>query len=137
MWQQFSLASTIVLVFAWFSFGQQVSFTNDSMDMIKAQVQSNAVILLDVREQDEWDAAHVKQAVLLPMSQARDDAKCAEALARLDKSKPIYCHCMKGFRAKAFAEMVQEMGFDVRPMKQPFTEIVESGLEIIIESPPE
>jgi rhodanese-related sulfurtransferase len=104
------------------------------MHTIKAQIESKAAVLLDVREPHEWNAGHVKQAVSLPISVAKDQAKCADALAKLDKSKPIYCHCKMGGRARAFAEMVQDMGFDVRPMKQPFTEIAACGLEIVIET---
>ena len=134
MWHQFALALSLVLVGAWFAFGQQVAFTNESLAKIKEHVESKQAVLLDVREQEEWDHAHVKRAILVPMSIARDHEKCAAALSKLDKSKPIYCHCKKGGRALIFAELVQGMGYDVRPMKQPFAEIAQCGLEIVFEA---
>jgi phage shock protein E len=131
MRSQFTFAMLFVLICAGFCFGQQISYTGDSLESIKQKVESNDAILLDVREQDEWDECHAKLAVLLPMSILKDDTQRADALASLDKSKPIYCHCKAGGRAMVFAKMVQGMGFDVRPMPYKFTKIENCGLEMI------
>jgi phage shock protein E len=131
MWIHFTLATLFVLSCAWFCFGQEISYTGDSLGSIKQLVESNEAILLDVREQIEWDECHAKLAVFLPMSILKDDTQRAAALESLDKSKPIYCHCKVGGRAMVFAEMVQGMGFDVRPMRYKFTMIEKCGLEMI------
>jgi rhodanese-related sulfurtransferase len=136
MWRRFTLALSIIPLCASFSLGQQIPYTSDSMATIKQKVESNEAILLDVREPTEWNAGHAKMAVSLPMSVVKKEAKRTEVLAQLDKSKPIYCHCMVGGRAMKFARMVQGTGLDVRPMKQKFEEISTSGLEMVRESAP-
>ena len=41
--------------------------TKDSLDTIKARLVDKKAVLIDVREQLEWDAGHLKDAKLLPL----------------------------------------------------------------------
>ena len=112
MWQHFILAISMLLFCSWFSFGQEISYTTDSLDTIKQKVESSEAILLDVREQDEWDAGHARLAVLLPMSVLKDAAKRDQALKQLDKSKPIVTVCDAGISSTRAVNQLRTAGFE-------------------------
>jgi len=63
------------------------------------------VQLVDVRKSAEWDAGHIKQAVLKPLSELRlrtDD---------LDPKKPIAVHCKSGYRSSIATSLLKRAGF--------------------------
>ena len=70
--------------------------TKDSLDTVKHQVEEKKAVLLDVREQKEWDAGHVQGAVLVPLGdlakKSKDPAFLAELEKKLPKNKTVYCH---------------------------------------------
>lgn len=96
---------------------------------IHAKVRNNEAMLLDVREQSEWDQCHLKAATLIPLSVLRDTSQHPECMAHLKQDMPIYCHCKAGYRAKSAAEILTQLGFDVTPIPQPYKVIVDSGFE--------
>ena len=49
--------------------------------------------LLDVREQDEWDAGHAPQAVHIPMGELSDRA------AEVPRDRDVYVICRSGMRS--------------------------------------
>ena len=64
-------------------------------------------IILDVREQDEFDAGHIPGAVLLPYTQI--EKKAEEMLP--DKDKQILVYCRSGRRSKIAAEALARLGY--------------------------
>ena len=64
-------------------------------------------IILDVREQDEYDAEHIKGAILLPYTEIEN--KAAEMLP--DKDKLILVYCRSGRRSKIAAESLSKLGY--------------------------
>jgi len=95
-----------------------------SLQLALAQVKSGEAILVDVREQDEWDEKHFVSAVHIPVSTLQQDIS---AVKDLDKSKRLYTHCRAGGRATKMANMLKENGFNVVPLKFSFEELVENG----------
>lgn len=65
-----------------------------------------AIILLDVREPDEWDAGHAPQARSLPMSQL------SERITELPHDTQIICVCHLGGRSAAVSAALNRAGFD-------------------------
>ena len=63
--------------------------------------------ILDVREQDEYDAGHIPGAILIPYTQIKDSAE--EALT--DKDQLILVYCRSGRRSKIAAEALVELGY--------------------------
>ena len=63
-------------------------------------------IILDVREQDEYDAGHIPGAILIPYTQI--EAKAEEVLT--DKDQLILVYCRSGRRSKLAAEALVELG---------------------------
>lgn len=124
-------ATAWVLGLAWF---QQASaaepmHTKDALETVKQNIKEGKAVLVDVREQSEWDAGHIAGAVLMPKSKL-DVEKEAAALARkLDKTKIVYTHCKAGRRALACGEILKKQGFDVRPLKPGYEELLKAGFE--------
>lgn len=65
-------------------------------------------LLLDVREQDEYDAAKIAEATLLPMSQIAERVGEIQAW----KDLPIVTHCHKGIRSMRVANWLASQGFE-------------------------
>lgn len=65
--------------------------------------------LLDVREDDEWDAGHAPQAVHIPLGQlpARVDE-----LAQFPEDRPIHVVCRTGGRSARAAAWLSDNGWD-------------------------
>ncbi|MFN9717875.1 MAG: rhodanese-like domain-containing protein, partial [Planctomycetota bacterium] len=105
----------------------EAGHTVDSIELVKERVANKSAVLLDVREQNEWDAGHLTDAQFLPLSKMKDPAAVTEALAPLPKDKPIYLHCRSGGRVLQFADIVAGKGYDIRPLKAGYERLVESG----------
>ena len=64
-------------------------------------------IILDVREQDEYDAGHIPEAILIPYTQIGEKAN--EMLP--DKDQLILVYCRSGRRSMIAAETLVELGY--------------------------
>ena len=64
-------------------------------------------IILDVREQDEYDAGHIPGAILIPYTQIEEKA---EKVLK-DKDQLILVYCRSGRRSKIAAEALVELGY--------------------------
>ncbi|MFB7664813.1 adenylyltransferase/sulfurtransferase MoeZ [Kitasatospora sp. NPDC056138] len=65
------------------------------------------VAIIDVREQPEWDIAHIDGATLIP----KDRILSGEALAELPHHKPIVLHCKSGARSAEALAALRKAGF--------------------------
>ena len=106
---------------------EKATHTKDSLAEVKKNVESGKAVLLDVREQSEWDAGHVKGAILIPRSKLTVDSELAGLLKQLPKDKIIYTHCKAGGRALACGEILKKQGYDVRPLKPGYDDLIEAG----------
>lgn len=119
------IAALIVCVVA-SSFVLAAEHTKDSLATIKKSTEAKDAILVDVRELDEWKAGHVTGATFLPLSALEDASK--EAIEKkLPKDKVIYTHCRAGRRSVAAAEILEKLGYDVRPLKPGFEDLIQAG----------
>lgn len=64
-------------------------------------------IVLDVREQDEYDAGHIADAILIPYTEIAEKAE--EMLP--DKDALILVYCRSGRRSKIAAESMVALGY--------------------------
>lgn len=107
--------------------------TQDSLDTVKDLLAQEAAVLIDVREQEEWDAGHLAAATLVPLSKLKnggDAEKLAESLAEtLPKDKAIYCHCRSGGRVLTAASILKKLGYDIRPLKAGYQDLIEAGFD--------
>ena len=63
----------------------------------KEMMDTQEVIILDVREQDEYDSGHIPGAVLLPVGMI-DETTAAEVIPETDSTVLVYCR--SGNRSK-------------------------------------
>ena len=66
------------------------------------------VIILDVREQDEYDSGHIPGAVLLPVGTI-DETTAAEVIPEKDSTVLVYCR--SGNRSKTASSAQAELGY--------------------------
>ena len=64
-------------------------------------------IILDTREQDEFDEGHIPGAILIPYAEIENKA---EAMLP-DKDKLILVYCRSGRRSKIAAESLSKLGY--------------------------
>jgi rhodanese-related sulfurtransferase len=64
-------------------------------------------LLLDVREQWEYDTAHIPGSTLIPMNDVP-----ARAFKELDEEAPILVLCHHGARSLSVAAWLRNQGFD-------------------------
>ena len=69
---------------------------------------ASGAFLLDVREDDEWQAGHAPAAVHVPMGAVVD------RLAELPADRVIVCMCRAGGRSGSVALHLMGAGYDVR-----------------------
>lgn len=92
----------------WLSFAAQLSNAASEVDVLQAQnMNKGGALLLDVREPDEYAAAHAPNAVLIPLGQLA---------ARLDeissyKDRPIAVMCRSGRRSGIATNLLQQAGY--------------------------
>lgn len=64
-------------------------------------------VILDTREQDEYDEGHIPGAILIPYTEIENKAE--EMLP--DKDKLILVYCRSGRRSKIAAEALSKLGY--------------------------
>ena len=101
--------------------------TKDSLKTVREKLDAKEAILIDVREQSEWDDGHLQEAALVPLSQLRKNADSPDIRKKLSKDKIIYCHCRSGGRVLRAADILTKKGYDIRPLKQGYDELRKAG----------
>ena len=66
-------------------------------------------VLIDVREEYEWDICKIEGAKLIPMSQIMNDNM--GILENIEKNKKIVLHCHTGARSAAVLQILKNKGF--------------------------
>ncbi|MBL8814624.1 MAG: rhodanese-like domain-containing protein [Planctomyces sp.] len=107
----------------------EAGHTTDSLEKVQSRIEAKEAILLDVREQMEWDAGHLSKARLMPLSKIKDGMIPEEFLKMLPKDKTIYLHCRSGGRVLKCAEALKDKGYDIRPLKSGYEALVKFGFE--------
>ncbi|WP_232700153.1 rhodanese-like domain-containing protein [Brevibacillus daliensis] len=68
------------------------------------------ILIVDVREHDEWDAGHIAEAILIPLGSV------PYSLEQFDTSKEIYIVCRSGVRSYHACEFLQQNGIEAANM---------------------
>ena len=64
------------------------------------------LVLLDVRQPDEYEESHIEGAVLIPLGELEG------RLSEIDQSKSVLVICWSGFRSARAASVLVAAGFD-------------------------
>ena len=116
----------IALLFAVAHVATAAEHTEEPIDTVKAHVTSGKALLIDVREQNEWDAGHVEGAILLPLSQLQKGLT-AEQRKLLPADKPIYVHCRSGRRCLSGTDVLKAANLDARALKPGYEDLIKAG----------
>ncbi|MCA9054034.1 MAG: rhodanese-like domain-containing protein [Planctomycetaceae bacterium] len=103
--------------------------TTDSLDKVQRSLADETAVLIDVREQDEWDAGHLQDATLVPLSSLPEQIDSGKIKQQLPSDKVIYCHCRSGGRVLRAADLLKAQGYDVRPLKTGYQGLLQAGFE--------
>lgn len=78
---------------------------NVSLQELKQGLADGSIILIDIREQNEWDAGRIPGATLHPLSTFNPTA-----LPESEAGKRVVLHCRSGRRTLAALEAAQAAG---------------------------
>lgn len=84
------------------------SYEQITQEEAKEMMDTQEVIILDVREQDEYDSGHIPGAVLLPVGTIDKDT-AAEVIPETDSTVLVYCR--SGNRSKTASSTLAELGY--------------------------
>ena len=79
-----------------------------SQEKAKEMIDTQEVLILDVREPDEFDAGHIPGAVLLPVGTITKDTAAA-MIPELDSVVLVYCR--SGNRSKTASQTLADLGY--------------------------
>ena len=84
------------------------SYQQITQEEAKEMMDSQEVIILDVREQDEYDSGHIPGAMLLPAGTI-DEATAADAIPEKDSTVLVYCRSAN--RSKTASSTLADLGY--------------------------
>jgi sulfur-carrier protein adenylyltransferase/sulfurtransferase len=112
---------------------QQVRAEIGEVDATRARelVESGEPVVVDVREQDEWDEGHIPGAVHIP----RGHLESRIERAAPDPARPIVIYCSAGNRSAFAAKTLEEMGYeDVVSLAGGFTDWKRNGFPVQLQA---
>ena len=108
---------------------QHVKTEIDEVDASRARelIDSGEPLVLDVREQDEWDEGHVPGAIHIP----RGNLESRIERAAPDRARSIVVYCAAGNRSAFAAKTLEELGYeDVVSLSGGFTDWKRNGFPV-------
>lgn len=88
--------------------GNNGSYQQISQEEAKEMMDTQEVIILDVREQDEYDSGHIPGAVLLPVGTINDETASAVIP---EKDDTVLVYCRSGNRSKTASAALAGLGY--------------------------
>ncbi len=79
-----------------------------SQEEAKSRMDTRNLVVLDVREQEEYDTGHIPGAVLLPVGMISADTAAA-VIPETDTEVLVYCR--SGNRSKTAAQTLADLGY--------------------------
>ena len=84
------------------------SYQQITQEAAKEMMDTQEVVILDVREQHEYDSGHIPGAVLLPVGTITEDTAAA-VIDDLDTVVLVYCR--SGNRSKTASQALVDLGY--------------------------
>ncbi len=98
---------------------------SDVAPEVALRLTAGGALLLDVREDDEWEAGHAPDAVHVAMGAVSD------RIEELPTGRTIVCICRVGGRSGAVAGALAGAGYDVRNVDGGMLAWEEAGLAVV------
>ncbi len=112
---------------------QQVRGEIAEIDAARARdvVDGREAVVVDIREQDEWDEGHIAGAVHIP----RGHLESRIERSAPDRAHPVLLYCSAGHRSAFAAKTLEEMGYkDVTSLAGGFTDWKRNGYPVELQS---
>ena len=103
--------------------------TEDSLKSVQENIAAKKAVLVDVRDLVEWNDGHVEGAILLPFRDLQDKFDEKTVREKLPNDTIIYTYCAVGFRSLKAGKILEKYGYDIRPLKPGYKELVEAGFK--------
>ena len=86
----------------------EITYQQITQEEAKNMMDTQAVIVLDVREQHEFDAGHIPGAILLPVGSIAEEAAAAVIP---EKDSVVLVYCRSGNRSKTASASLVDLGY--------------------------
>jgi rhodanese-related sulfurtransferase len=103
--------------------------TNDPLPTVQENITTHKAVLVDVREPGEWKQGHIEGAISLPLSSLKKGVDTSTLEQQVPKNKIVYTYCVAGVRALKAANILEKLGYNVRPLKAGYEDLVKAGFE--------
>lgn len=87
---------------------EEPGYRQISQEQAKEMMDTQEVLILDVREQDEYDGGHIPGAVLLPVGTITEES-AAGVIPEKDTTVLVYCRSSN--RSKTASKALAELGY--------------------------
>lgn len=101
------LQISLIVVLSCFTLACTVDVPTVTVQEAAEQFDSKQAIIIDVREQDEWDEQHIEGAILIPLDQVESRLSEFEEY----KDSPIIMQCRSGRRSNIAGASLLKAGF--------------------------
>ena len=103
--------------------------SNDPLPTVQENVVKHKAVIVDVRERGEWSEGHIEGAISLPLSSLKKGVDTSTLEREVPKDKIVYTHCVRGNRALKAAKILEKLGYNVRPLKAGYEDLVTAGFK--------
>lgn len=93
-----------------------------------ARLAAGGAVLLDVREDNEWQAGHAPNAVLLPMSRLQDEQHV------IPRDRKIVAICRSGARSGRVTLALNQAGYDAVNVAGGMQQWAAAGLPVVTDA---
>ena len=102
-----------------------MSYKNVDCETLQNWLENDQAVLVDVREQAEYDEVNIPQATLVPLGEI-----CCDRLPASDKK--IVIHCLKGGRGQKACDalLAENSGLELYNLQGGISAWIESGLPV-------
>lgn len=91
-----------------------------------AELRDSGVMMLDVREPEEWNQAHIPGAVLIPLGELQS------RLSEVPTNQPVVVYCRTGHRSASGRDILKAAGYtNVTSMAGGITAWISQGLPTV------
>ena len=87
---------------------EAASYVQIDAETASVMMEEEGTLILDVREQEEYDEGHIPEAVLLPVGTI-DETTAAAAIP--DKTTTVLVYCRSGNRSRTASQTLAELGY--------------------------
>lgn len=89
------------------SIEEESGYKKISAEEAKEMIDTEDLVILDVRTKEEYDQAHIEGAILIPDYQLKEQAESKLP----NKEEKILLYCRSGNRSESAAKILIEMGY--------------------------